>query len=190
MSDRERKIVSLKALLFSVLLGAFCYELHWTRQNNAALYEFAIRSPTPLAPMPCSEQRGIAGTDYVVASARRYTDARDVEACWYPISRIRQLFSQYASDGDTVIRRDRYRDMRIRPREFPYRQPALALIFAAMFASLMSAVFGLAAMLGSRKPPELEFEPEPLTEIDAVKLANDLAALRKRLGTGHDHPKV
>jgi len=178
-------IVSFKALFFSVLLGAFCYELYWTRQNNAVLFEFATRSPTPLAPVACEERRGHEGTDYVVASARRYTDSRYAEACWYPVDRIRQLFPHFASDSDAVMRRDRHREMRMRPRELPYRLPALGLISAAMVGSLMVALFGLLMLFGSRRPPEPELEPEPVTAIDRAKLANDLATLRKKLDTAH-----
>jgi hypothetical protein len=152
LNDRDRMIVAVKAQVFSAFFGIFAYDLHWARQNSAALYEFSVRSPTPLVPMACDRRRGLAGIDYVAGSARRYTDSRYVEACWYPVNRLRKLFPQHADDGDAKIRRDRFREMGLRPREFTSKRPALALILVAMFASLMTALFGLAAMFGSRKP--------------------------------------
>jgi len=183
-------IVAVKALVFAALLGIFCYDLHWTRQNNAALHAFATRNSTALVPMACELRRGLEGTDYVVGSAKRRTDARYVEACWYPVDRLRQLFPQYAEEGDAAIRRERFRDMNLRPREFTSKGPALALIVTALIASLMTALFGLLAMFGSRRRPEPELDPEPVTKIDPVILAESLAALRKTLGTDHGAPKM
>ena len=179
---RERIVAFLGSLWIAFLVGNFSYQLYWTHAQSYALYQFARHAKTALVPTPCKEKRGVRGVDFIVISARTYNPKPAyAEACWYPVGRFKALFPVAAGLSEAALIQHYYKLMNFRVRAFDPKPPSRWALFGIPVAVLVVLIGFLVMIAGPKKPAEPEAEVAKEPAVDPIKLATELAVLRRNL---------
>lgn len=179
----ERIIVCIFVMLWGVFIGSWGFQIHWNRQQNQLLYEFSDRAKITLVPMDCKSKRGILGVDYVVASARSLPGRKPayVEACWYGLARLKEIYGIAEATDMSVIVGDQYRALKLRQRKFRPTPPSKWPLITIPIGVLVG-FGGILQMFSRARKPEIRNEPEEIKPVlDAAKIALELSRLRNRL---------
>ena len=179
----ERAIVCIFVMFWGVFIGSSGYQIYWNRQQNQLLYEFSDSAKTTLVPMDCKSIRGILGADYVVASARSLSGNKPayVEACWYRLARLKEIYEIAEATDMSVIVRDQYRALNLRQRKFrptpPTKWPLITIPIGVLIG-----IGGILQMFSRARKPEDREEPEVINPVfNPDQIALELSRLRKKL---------